>query len=123
MKKIIIIDDDATNNFLCETMIRKLLKDVEVITFLDPMQAFEYLKNHHQGFQGLVIIDVNMPELSGWELLNMLKENNIIVPVIMLTSSISDQDKVTASEITMVHQFLVKPIDPGMIIGLGDFIN
>lgn len=123
MKKIIIVDDDSTNNHICETMIHKLLKDVEVISFVNPVKAFEYLKSNNPGPDGLVIIDVNMPEMSGWQLINLMNESNVVVPIIMLTSSISHQDKETASEIKMVREFFVKPINPGMITGLNVYMN
>lgn len=106
MKEIIIVDDDRINNHVCITMIKKIIENVSVTSFTNPNEALEYLINHKNNFEGLVIIDVNMPEMSGWQLIDLMDQNKIEQQIIMLTSSISYQDKESAEGIKMIKDFL-----------------
>jgi CheY-like chemotaxis protein len=61
----------------------------------------------------LVFLDINMPIMDGWELLEILHQGNIKteIDVIMVTSSIDLSDKVKAFTYPKVIDFVVKPFN------------
>jgi CheY-like chemotaxis protein len=104
-KKILIVDDDRVNT----TLIRFSLKEqrYEVECAEDGVQALDAVKRWQPD---LVVLDVQMPRMSGFEFMNELKTfpgNNI--PVIMLTANDNMQDIFFAEG---VKGYFVKPVDP-----------
>ena len=69
--KLLIIDDDPE----IITTIQLALtdrSDLEIIAFTEASGAFKFLKT--EGFQGVILCDVQMPELDGWSFLRQLVE-------------------------------------------------
>ncbi len=62
----------------------------------------------------LVILDIKMPELSGWEVLNKIRQK-AATPVIMLTALDQEIDKVMALRIG-ADDFVVKPFNPNEVV-------
>lgn len=70
-KKTIVAIDDTSENLL---FIMEILKDrYRVKTFKDPKKALEYLLSG--ACVDLILLDIMMPELSGYDLLKVLKQN------------------------------------------------
>jgi two-component system KDP operon response regulator KdpE len=85
-EKILIIDDETT---LAEMLALKLEpKGFEV---LSARQGGEGLKMAYQHHPDLVILDVMMPEMDGWEACRRIRELSD-VPIIMLTAKVSEDD-------------------------------
>ncbi|MFX8708308.1 response regulator, partial [Acinetobacter baumannii] len=61
----------------------------------------------------LVILDIKMPELSGWDVLNKIRQK-AATPVIMLTALDQEIDKVMALRIG-ADDFVVKPFNPNEV--------
>lgn len=79
--KILLLEDDLILN---EILLEHLeSKDYEVISTFSGDEAQEYL--YSQKFD-LLLLDVNVPSINGFELLNDLRENGIKTPAIFLTS-------------------------------------
>lgn len=110
MNSVILVDDQPITNFIT----RKLL-EVEGITipisdFTNPILALEQiLKQKEQ--KDLIILDLNMPEMTGWEFLDKLVESNHSPKIVILTSSTSDLDKDKASEYDFVKDYIIKPLN------------
>ncbi|MGB5917657.1 response regulator transcription factor [Arcobacter sp.] len=80
-RKILLLEDDITLN---ETVVEYLEdNDFEVVSIYDGEEA--YTKIYEEKFD-LLIFDVNVPTLSGFELLENLRIDNINTPVIFMTS-------------------------------------
>jgi CheY-like chemotaxis protein len=109
-KKILIVDDDR----LSVTLIRFALKEqmYDVTTAEDGLQALEAVKASKPD---LIVLDVQMPKMSGFEFLNELKSipGGSAIPIIMLTANDNMQD-IFMSE--GVKGYLVKPIDPPLLV-------
>lgn len=101
-----IIDDDIG--------IYELLKDFFEDTpyFLtasdDPQRGLEYVKYHNVR---LVILDLMMPGMDGFEVCKKLRENNRDIPIIFLTAKKNDFDKIVGLEIG-ADDYLLKPFNP-----------
>lgn len=105
-RKILIVDDDR----LTLTLIRFALKEqrYDVATAMDGLEALDAVKAFRPD---LIVLDVQMPKMSGFEFMNELKgiPGGSAIPVIMLTANDNMQDIFLAEG---VKGYLVKPVDP-----------
>ena len=89
-KKILIVDDEPVVSKLLKYAIEKT-GIYEVITINESTKALELIRSTHPD---LLILDVNMPQLSGTELTDLLKADNALknIPILFLTANISDKE-------------------------------
>ena len=111
--KILLIDDEESANFLHKAIIRHSKCADEVVAATRGMEALSYLEEEMNGgiLPDLIFLDVNMPNMSGWEFIDVYKEYNIKFPVlVMLTSSIDPRDVQKANDIDVISAFRSKPL-------------
>ncbi|AGK55649.1 response regulator transcription factor [Bacillus sp. 1NLA3E] len=108
MEKVLIVDD--------EIQMRKLIE-----IYLQDHYLIEEAENGEEAYQnvlkdqyGLVILDVMMPKMDGWDTLKKIRGISN-VPIIMLTAKGTVQDKVTGLS-TGADDYLVKPFDGAELI-------
>lgn len=106
-RDIVLIDDSDIANFIMRKIIHSIYKNVEMEEFTNPIEGLEYLKTHQPS---IVFLDLNMPSMSGWQVLDELEKAGISQNVVILTSSISGFDEEKASKYSNVVHYLVKPI-------------
>ncbi len=113
----LIIDDDPVATFLATRLLRREGQPGDVIaSFVSPVEAVAFFEQ--QGLSGLlpnvVLLDVNMPLLSGWDVLEALKPlaGHLLgrCAFYMLTSSLSPTDAARARQNPLVAGFLHKPL-------------
>lgn len=85
--KILLLEDDLILNEIIEEFLQSL--GYEVTTSYDGMQASEIIYDDHFD---LLILDVNVPNMTGFEFLESLRKNNITTPAIFTTSLDSLED-------------------------------
>jgi len=106
-KKILIIDDTE----LMVRLITDILTEVnyEVISASD---GFEGLRKVTEEKPDLVILDIVMPGIDGFEVCKILRddESNNLMPIIMLTSKDSEDDKLTGLELG-ADDYILKPFN------------
>jgi CheY-like chemotaxis protein len=111
--QILIVDDDPTIKILHKAIVvRSKLAD-NPLTFSDGKEAFEYLKAFfNPEVYYLVLLDINMPVMNGWEFLNEIHETHFAknLYIIMVTSSVDSGDRIRASTFPQVIGFLEKPL-------------
>ncbi|MBD3627756.1 response regulator [Cyclobacterium sp.] len=109
---IVLIDDDPINNLINKRLINKLNLTPKTIEFLEAEQALEYLKKPDLEKKVLILVDINMPVMNGWDFLSQYvefqKERND--RIIMLSSSIDFQDRQKSKEFPFVSGFIEKPL-------------
>ena len=111
---IILVDDDPINNLINKRLITKLDISDTVEEYLDAEKAIERIKGLKKKDKVLILLDINMPVMNGWDFLNFYTEkfsdrDDIIV---MLSSSIEAQDRQRAFGYDVVDGFLEKPLTP-----------
>lgn len=110
--KILIVDDDPTIVFLHKTlMIKRGITD-NPLTFLNGKEAFDYLKKEEPGESTyVVLLDINMPVMNGWQFLDKLEEEEFSsrIDVAIVTSSVDKADREKASSYNRVVAYLTKP--------------
>ncbi len=112
--KIIQVDDDFINNMANERLMRKLGLNFEVTNFLDPTEALRFLESNEEPID-LLLLDINMPRINGWEFLDRLEQMNKNFPIIMLTSSMDPNDQKRANASALLNGFYVKPLSRDMV--------
>jgi CheY-like chemotaxis protein len=112
MLKVIIIDDDDIMVFLQRKLFQRSGLAKDPISFKSASAAIEFIENEEINQHFLILLDINMPGMNGWQFLDILKElkisNNVFV--IMVTSSIDGCDKEKASTYLNVIDFMEKPV-------------
>ena len=104
-KRILVVDDDDMNL----TRTRIILKnDYDVILVNSGMKALDTLKREKVD---LVLFDIEMPNMDGFETFRQMKEFADGIPVIFLTASGLEDDVVNAINLGAVN-YLKKPFIP-----------
>lgn len=107
-KNIILVDDDILTNQIHHRLLSRYCPKVNLVTFSDPKKALAHAYN---STPDLILLDIHMPELNGWEFLQYMEQQGINSDVIILTSSIDVKDKGYASRFKRVKLFIEKPLD------------
>jgi len=113
MAKILIIDDDSIVVFVQQRILQKCGVSYEPLAFKNAQEGLKYLRDTTiQEREYLIFLDINMPEISGWEFLEILQnlEDTEDIKVIMVTSSIDSYDKKKSVDYKNVYSFIEKPI-------------
>jgi CheY-like chemotaxis protein len=117
IQNFIILDDDPDNNMLCAKTINKVFPKATVLTFTDPKIALSYIALTYESAtapDAVLLLDINMPVLNGWEFLNAFARFDIITKahfrIYMLSSSFDERDKKRAAENTNVFDYIEKPL-------------
>ena len=107
-QKILVIDDEASIRQIVETRLK--LAGYEVITAADGVEALEQASTHQPN---LIVLDIMMPKLDGFQLLRVLRgdPNSADTPLILLTALPEDKGKY-AGILSGADQYLVKPVRP-----------
>lgn len=106
---ITLIDDDEIANFINKKLLAAHNFE-HISTYNDPLIAVKELRNHSPN---IILLDINMPKMDGFELLCHLKENNLCpnTKVFVLTSSNRESDSKKAQEFEQVIGYIEKPLD------------
>ncbi|MEZ5173143.1 MAG: response regulator [Bacteroidia bacterium] len=105
-----LVDDDQVITYITERLIKNADPSVVVTSFLSSKMALEKLRIA-ASVPDLLLLDINMPGLNGWEFLEQLRAMQKYVNVYMYSSSIDPEDVKKAHSYPMVRDFLSKPID------------
>src|SRR5579859_3312990 len=103
-QKILIIDDEQTTVDLITILLQR--RGFEVITAL---RAQDGLRSAYQSQPDLVLLDIMMPDMDGWEVCRRLREVSDM-PIVFLTARSEIRDVVKGLEMG-ADDYVVKPYD------------
>ena len=109
-QKILIVDDDKGIVEVVKIALTK--KGYEVFTAGDGNEGIEKVKAHSPD---LILLDVVMPEMNGYEFLRALKaiEGKALTPVVIVTAK---EEMEELFKFEGVKEYIVKPTDPSELI-------
>lgn len=112
-KKIIYIDDDIEMIYLIKMILER--KGYEIISINDGLESVEIIKKEQPD---LVMLDLMMPNIDGWDIYHQLKSNEITseIPVIIISAKAQPIDKVLGLQIAKVNNYISKPFRPQELI-------
>jgi len=111
MKKIFIVDDNATNIVTAKTALEGTYKTYAMPSAAKMFQLLEKIT------PDLILLDVEMPEMDGFQALSALKSNDKLksIPVIFLTAKHDAESEIQGFEIGAID-FINKPFSPPVLI-------
>ena len=111
--KILVVDDERDVQLLFQQRFRKEIKKREVafVFAFSGEEALTYLDQHvHEAV--LILSDINMPGMSGLELLEKIKTNYLEPPpVVMMITAYGDAENYATAQRLGADDFLTKPVD------------
>jgi len=113
--KLLVIDDDDINIFIIKKIVEKTGFDVDMAAKNNGQLAIDYLKNllaENSPLPDLILIDINMPILNGWEFIEAYETLAITgkIDMYMLSSSVYENDIEKAKGYRTVKGFISKPL-------------
>ncbi len=112
---ILLIDDDPINNIVNNKLLHKFDSSLRIIEFLSARNALKHLQNQENKLPDIILLDINMPEMNGWEFLKAYEPLGLACKLFLLTSSIAHEDIQKAKEFKVVQGFLTKPLEDDKI--------
>lgn len=114
MQKILVVDDDDMNLKMAEFILKKDMKDIEVLLADSGMKCIDLLQREKVD---LVLLDFQMPMMNGLKTLEIIRKREDMkdIPVIFLTAS-SDRDTVVKAGMMGVQGYIKKPFMPKDLI-------
>lgn len=112
MKTVLLVED---NDFIRKMYLLKLGKaqDFEVMEAADGPSALQALE---QKKPNLILLDIMMPNMSGLEVLEEMKKQNITVPVIILSNVMSTETRETAQKYGVKDYIIKSDLTPSQVL-------
>lgn len=108
MPYILVIDSESSNTFLLFKTLSQL--EVEIITVSDAWEALEYANKLEFA---LILLDILMPKLNGYEILVRIKSSSInkSTPIFLMTEMETDQDLLVKAYNAGAVDFISRPVN------------
>jgi two-component system, OmpR family, response regulator len=107
-RKVLVVDDDQKTRLLLKSYLEK--NQFEVV-LADNGESFLAEFHRHMAELSMVILDVMLPDTDGFALCRTVRHRNAAVPIIMLTASADETDRVVGLEIG-ADDYIAKPYSP-----------
>lgn len=108
---VVVIEDDEDDQFMLNEIFKKLNYKNQIVFFKDGNEALRYL-NKTETVPFLILSDINMPMINGFELRNKIATNEQLhikcIPYLFFTTSATKQSVIDAYALS-VQGFFVKP--------------
>ncbi len=108
--KVLMVDDESRMRKLVNDFLSR--KNYEVIEAGDGEEAID--KFYADKDISLVILDVMMPKMDGWEVCREIRKNNSKVPIIMLTAKSGERDELQGFDCG-ADEYISKPFSPKIL--------
>ncbi len=111
LKHILLVDDDPINNLITKRKLIKAKPEITLNIVESASEALAYLKNPDKNRPQLILLDINMPDVDGWQFLQEFNQMNMSIKIIIYTSSIDEYDYEKSKDYPQIQDYIVKPLD------------
>jgi len=119
-KRIMIVDDEPDVLFALRTIFER--KNFDVITVKN---GFECLNELEKGFKGVILMDIMMPDMDGWDTIKTIVQRGLMKGVaieIITGKGTKDHEKMAGLE-SYIRDYLAKPLDTKQLLASVDECN
>ncbi len=113
-KRILLVDDNEADNVYHEIMLRRAGFSGDVVICESGEAALDYLRDHGDALPELVLLDINMPGMDGFEFAQHATrylQAGDTATIVMLTSSASEADRRRARQLPVIRGYIIKPLN------------
>ena len=122
MKTFLLIEDDDIFNFIHNQVILQASPDAKISIYKYAQHALDYLKEYHPNFPDFIFLDLNMPEMNGFDFIDSLiahfGEGCISSQLYLVSSTLDHRDKDRAKSYNCVKGLIDKPLTTSFIYAL-----
>jgi CheY-like chemotaxis protein len=117
LKPILLVEDDSVDAMTVKRAMRDLRVNNSVIHSVNGEEAMKYLNDPDTEKPFVILLDLNMPKMSGIEFLKIIKVNQNLkmIPIIVLTTSKEKRDVLDSFELGAAG-YMIKPVDYGKFV-------
>ncbi|MCV9387410.1 response regulator transcription factor [Reichenbachiella ulvae] len=122
---VLIIDDDNISRFLIANTIRSSHEDICLMEAHSPQMALNYLTRREENWPKIILCDINMPVMTGWDMLHKLSYQCCKHPetkIFMVSSSECKDDINQLKSNPRILALLKKPLSFGDVDYIFDFL-
>lgn len=111
--KVLVVDDEKDTEILFEQRFRKLIKTGEIVfSFATSGEEALAFLSSHSSEAVLILSDINMPGMSGLQLLEKIKHKFLSPPpIVMMITAYGDAENYNQAMQLGADDFLTKPLD------------
>ena len=114
IQRVLLVDDEEVDNFIHEKIIKNAAYSNDIVVTTSAKSALSFLENHLNQFPELILLDVKMPAMNGYEFLqNFSKFPTAITnscSVIALSSLVDEVEIARIKELPNINGFFSKPL-------------
>lgn len=126
-KTVIIIDDNEDDLLFAQISVQRCGHPADLKEFLRAQDALAFLASAELVKPALVLLDINMPVMNGFDFLDAFEQLPIAsranVMVVMLTSSIDERDRQRAFSYASVKDYMLKPSERSQVATLLELLD
>lgn len=112
LKPVLLVEDDSVDAMTVKRALKELKVRNELVHSTDGKEALEYLRNASNQRPCVILLDLNMPWMSGGEFLKIIKADDTLrnIPVVVMAASKEEKDIVETFNLG-VAGYIFKPVD------------
>lgn len=123
-KPILLVEDDEVDAITTRKALGEINVANELIHKYDGKEALEYLRNEGNARPCIILLDLDMPQMDGFEFLAAVKSEDSLkkIPLIVLAASDADENVTKAFE-SAAAGYILKTIDYGRFVEMMRTVN
>lgn len=119
IRTVTLVDDNAILRVIFSNMIRSFPDfPLQINLFENALDALEYFENKKENLDPsseIIFVDINMPFMTGWEMMDKLEEFGPdflnLLNIYIISSSTSKSDREQIQDYPFIDGYILKPID------------
>lgn len=121
---VLLVEDNPGDVRLTQEAFHEAKVPATLSVVMDGQEAMSFLEQNKYSLPDLILLDLNLPKWSGKEVLQKIKNHPDLkrIPVLILTTSKSDQDVMESYELN-ANSYLLKPMDFDHFLDVVEKIN